>query len=312
MTNFFIKHLLKQKMCKNEQWHCLSFSVFLCLSLSESLQTTSGEKMRDFAKTLKNKFRSKQYFSKHPQRGYLPVQSMLEVESSETWVRFPVSSDENLLPSTIMLFLKVYEQRTTEHNTVCLRQQGGRDFWHDPLHNFILVKTQTFVRRMLLCWQMCVCVFWQALFISQAASRGHTQPNRALRQQVGMQSLTDKDRTSPLLWYSPRDFSAHSPELPLAYWSFWNGHCSKLWACNNREGGWEKDRERDIKREKGWDGMQKGRQGSDAFLQKNESSMWRVWRAEGSCQHGSVSALAWPWCTTLHTLKQTRGKTESF
>uniref|UniRef100_A0A8C2DEY0 Dystrophin related protein 2 n=1 Tax=Cyprinus carpio TaxID=7962 RepID=A0A8C2DEY0_CYPCA len=48
--------------------------------------TTSGEKMRDFAKTLKNKFRSKQYFSKHPQRGYLPVQSVLEVESSETCV----------------------------------------------------------------------------------------------------------------------------------------------------------------------------------------------------------------------------------
>ncbi|TRY60115.1 hypothetical protein DNTS_006430, partial [Danionella cerebrum] len=46
--------------------------------------TTSGEKMRDFAKTLKNKFRSKQYFSKHPQRGYLPVQSVLEVESTET------------------------------------------------------------------------------------------------------------------------------------------------------------------------------------------------------------------------------------
>ncbi|KAJ8255144.1 hypothetical protein GJAV_G00201450 [Gymnothorax javanicus] len=46
--------------------------------------TTSGEKMRDFAKTLKNKFRSKQYFSKHPQRGYLPVQSVLEAESFET------------------------------------------------------------------------------------------------------------------------------------------------------------------------------------------------------------------------------------
>ena len=40
--------------------------------------------MRDFAKTLKNKFRSKQYFSKHPQRGYLPVQSVLEAESAET------------------------------------------------------------------------------------------------------------------------------------------------------------------------------------------------------------------------------------
>ncbi|KAG7225743.1 hypothetical protein INR49_014394 [Caranx melampygus] len=46
--------------------------------------TTSGEKMRDFAKTLKNKFRSKQYFTKHPQRGYLPVQSVLEAESTET------------------------------------------------------------------------------------------------------------------------------------------------------------------------------------------------------------------------------------
>ncbi|KAF3694053.1 Dystrophin-related protein 2 [Channa argus] len=46
--------------------------------------TTSGEKMRDFAKTLKNKFRSKQYFTKHPQRGYLPVQSVLEAENSET------------------------------------------------------------------------------------------------------------------------------------------------------------------------------------------------------------------------------------
>lgn len=68
--------------------HVLSFfsllALFLSLSLSESFQTTSGEKMRDFAKTLKNKFRSKQYFSKHPQRGYLPVQSVLEVESSET------------------------------------------------------------------------------------------------------------------------------------------------------------------------------------------------------------------------------------
>ncbi len=65
-------------------FHFLSAGYFLSLSLSESFQTTSGEKMRDFAKTLKNKFRSKQYFSKHPQRGYLPVQSVLEVESSET------------------------------------------------------------------------------------------------------------------------------------------------------------------------------------------------------------------------------------
>ncbi|KAK2838835.1 hypothetical protein Q7C36_013649 [Tachysurus vachellii] len=45
--------------------------------------TTSGERMRDFAKTLKNKFRSKQYFTKHPQRGYLPVQTVLEAVSGE-------------------------------------------------------------------------------------------------------------------------------------------------------------------------------------------------------------------------------------
>ncbi|XP_040178678.1 dystrophin-related protein 2 [Rana temporaria] len=46
--------------------------------------TTSGEKMRDFATTLKNKFRTRQYFSRHPLRGYLPVQSMLEAEVIDT------------------------------------------------------------------------------------------------------------------------------------------------------------------------------------------------------------------------------------
>lgn len=61
-----------------------TITVLPLLRLSIQIQTTSGEKMRDFAKTLKNKFRSKQYFTKHPQRGYLPVQSVLEAESSET------------------------------------------------------------------------------------------------------------------------------------------------------------------------------------------------------------------------------------
>ncbi|XP_043913050.1 dystrophin-related protein 2 isoform X2 [Protopterus annectens] len=54
--------------------------------------TTSGENMRDFAKTLKNKFRSKQYFSKHPQRGYLPVQSLLESNAIETPSSSPLLS----------------------------------------------------------------------------------------------------------------------------------------------------------------------------------------------------------------------------
>lgn len=60
------------------------FSFSSTLAMSVSLQTTSSENMRDFATTLKNKFRSKQYFSKHPQRGYLPVQSVLEADFSET------------------------------------------------------------------------------------------------------------------------------------------------------------------------------------------------------------------------------------
>ncbi|XP_053554928.1 dystrophin-related protein 2 isoform X2 [Bombina bombina] len=52
--------------------------------------TTSGEKVRDFATTLKNKFRTRQYFSKHPQRGYLPVQSVLEAEVTDTPVSSPM------------------------------------------------------------------------------------------------------------------------------------------------------------------------------------------------------------------------------
>lgn len=49
-------------------------------------QTTSGEDVRDFAKVLKNKFRTKRYFAKHPRMGYLPVQTVLEGDNMETWV----------------------------------------------------------------------------------------------------------------------------------------------------------------------------------------------------------------------------------
>lgn len=48
------------------------------------LQTTSGEDVRDFAKVLKNKFRTKRYFAKHPRMGYLPVQTILEGDNMET------------------------------------------------------------------------------------------------------------------------------------------------------------------------------------------------------------------------------------
>ncbi|XP_018120690.2 utrophin isoform X2 [Xenopus laevis] len=46
--------------------------------------TTSGEDVRDFTKVLKNKFRSKKYFDKHPRLGYLPVQTVLEGDNMET------------------------------------------------------------------------------------------------------------------------------------------------------------------------------------------------------------------------------------
>ncbi|ESO11955.1 hypothetical protein HELRODRAFT_62222, partial [Helobdella robusta] len=45
-----------------------------------SSEATSGDEMRDLKVVLKNKFRSKQYFKKHPRLGYLPVQP----SSSET------------------------------------------------------------------------------------------------------------------------------------------------------------------------------------------------------------------------------------
>uniref|UniRef100_A0A8C4WUK5 Dystrophin related protein 2 n=1 Tax=Eptatretus burgeri TaxID=7764 RepID=A0A8C4WUK5_EPTBU len=46
--------------------------------------TTSGEDIKDFAKVLKNKFKSKKYFDKHPRIGYLPVQTVLEGDDLET------------------------------------------------------------------------------------------------------------------------------------------------------------------------------------------------------------------------------------
>lgn len=57
------------------------YVITVCLSPP---QTTSGEDMRDFTKVLKNKFRSKKYFAKHPRLGYLPVQTVLEGDNMET------------------------------------------------------------------------------------------------------------------------------------------------------------------------------------------------------------------------------------
>ncbi|KAG9347637.1 hypothetical protein JZ751_005208 [Albula glossodonta] len=58
-------------------------------------RTTSGEDMRDFTKVLKNKFRSKKYFAKHPRLGYLPVQTVLEGDNMETLSQSPQLSHDD-------------------------------------------------------------------------------------------------------------------------------------------------------------------------------------------------------------------------
>ena len=67
-----------------------------------SLQTTSGEDVRDFTKVFKNKFRSKRYFKKHPRLGYLPVQTVLEGDTIERWV-VPVCQTGFLEGSPVLL-----------------------------------------------------------------------------------------------------------------------------------------------------------------------------------------------------------------
>ncbi|XP_070495965.1 dystrophin, isoforms A/C/F/G/H-like isoform X7 [Chironomus tepperi] len=46
--------------------------------------TTSSEDVRDFTRALRNKFKSRKYFKKHPRVGYLPVQSVLEGDALES------------------------------------------------------------------------------------------------------------------------------------------------------------------------------------------------------------------------------------
>lgn len=56
------------------------------------MQTTSGEDVRDFTKVLKNKFKSKRYFKKHPRLGFLPVQTVLEGDVLDRYA--PLSANQ--------------------------------------------------------------------------------------------------------------------------------------------------------------------------------------------------------------------------
>ena len=80
-------------------WHC-AISTFninaVCACFT--IQTTSGEDVRDFTKMFKNKFRSKRYFKKHPRLGYLPVQTVLEGDPLE---RYAITTSPAHLHTTL-------------------------------------------------------------------------------------------------------------------------------------------------------------------------------------------------------------------
>ncbi|XP_052832324.1 dystrophin isoform X2 [Octopus bimaculoides] len=72
--------------------------------------TTSGEDIRDFTKVLKNKFKSKRYFKKHPRLGYLPVQTVLEGDSLES----PQPSPQHSISQDMHSRLELYANRLAE------------------------------------------------------------------------------------------------------------------------------------------------------------------------------------------------------
>uniref|UniRef100_A0A8B9TCR6 Utrophin n=1 Tax=Anas platyrhynchos TaxID=8839 RepID=A0A8B9TCR6_ANAPL len=96
------KHQAKCNICKEcpivgFRYRSLKhFNYDVCQSCFFSGRTAKGHKLhypmveyciptvRDFTKVLKNKFRSKKYFAKHPRLGYLPVQTVLEGDNLET------------------------------------------------------------------------------------------------------------------------------------------------------------------------------------------------------------------------------------
>uniref|UniRef100_A0A670Z771 Dystrophin n=1 Tax=Pseudonaja textilis TaxID=8673 RepID=A0A670Z771_PSETE len=76
--------------------------------------TTSGEDVRDFAKVLKNKFRTKRYFAKHPRMGYLPVQTVLEGDNMETFLPCRPASSPQLSHDDTHSRIEHYASRLAE------------------------------------------------------------------------------------------------------------------------------------------------------------------------------------------------------
>ncbi|XP_071957062.1 dystrophin-like isoform X2 [Antedon mediterranea] len=72
--------------------------------------TTSGEDVKDFAKVMRNKFKSKHYHQKHPRLGYLPVMTVLEGDDLES----PAASPQLMANQDMHTRLELYASRLAE------------------------------------------------------------------------------------------------------------------------------------------------------------------------------------------------------
>lgn len=76
--------------------------------------TTSTEDVRDFTRALRNKFKSRKYFKKHPRVGYLPVQSVLEGDAMESPAPSPQHTTTQNLQNDMHSRLEMYASRLAQ------------------------------------------------------------------------------------------------------------------------------------------------------------------------------------------------------
>jgi hypothetical protein len=76
--------------------------------------TRSGEDVRDFTRIIRNKFKSKHYFRKHPKVGYLPVQTVLEGDDLESPAASPAHTLHHQTSQEMHSRLELYANRLAE------------------------------------------------------------------------------------------------------------------------------------------------------------------------------------------------------
>ncbi|RWS26192.1 Dystrophin:-like isoforms A/C/F/G/H, partial [Leptotrombidium deliense] len=76
--------------------------------------TKSGEDVRDFTRIIRNKFKSKRYFKKHPRVGYLPVQTVMEGDDLQTPTPSPAHTLHRQASRDMHSKLELYANRLAE------------------------------------------------------------------------------------------------------------------------------------------------------------------------------------------------------